>query len=48
MSATSAQGKLAQALPRSLTVEFDGDIAILKLARADKRTALNNEIVRGL
>jgi enoyl-CoA hydratase/carnithine racemase len=48
MAATSAQSKLAQALPRELTVQFDGEIAILKLARPDKRNALNNAIVRGL
>jgi enoyl-CoA hydratase/carnithine racemase len=48
MPATSAKSRLAQSLPSSLAVEFDGEIAILKLARPDKRNALNNEIVRGL
>jgi enoyl-CoA hydratase/carnithine racemase len=48
MPATSAQARLAQNLPRSLAVEFQGEIAILKLARPEKRNALNPEIVRGL
>ncbi|MBK8007378.1 MAG: crotonase/enoyl-CoA hydratase family protein [Rhizobiales bacterium] len=48
MAATSAQSRLAQALPRELSVQFDGDIAVLKLSRPDKRNALNNAIVRGL
>jgi enoyl-CoA hydratase/carnithine racemase len=48
MAATSAQSRLAQALPRELSVQFDGEIAILKLSRADKRNALNDTIVRGL
>lgn len=48
MPATSAQMRLAQNLPRALAVEFDGEIAILQLARPEKRNALNGEIVRGL
>ena len=48
MPATSAQLRLAQNLPRAFAVEFQGEIAILKLARPEKRNALNPEIVRGL
>ena len=36
------------ALPNSLRVSLDGEIAILRLSRAEKRNALNEDIVRGL
>jgi enoyl-CoA hydratase/carnithine racemase len=48
MSASSARSRVVENLPTSLTVEFSDEIAILKLARPEKRNALNNDLVRGL
>lgn len=48
MAPAIAQHLLAQRLPHSLAVDFQGEIAVLQLARAEKRNALNEELVRGL
>lgn len=48
MSGASARNRAAQRLPASLAAEFKDDIAILRLARPEKRNALNEDIVLGL
>lgn len=39
---------MALRLPNTLTLEIDGDIAVLSLNREEKRNALNDELVLGL
>jgi len=47
VSAAKGSSKMPD-LPASLAAEQRGDIAILRLNRAQKRNALNDEIVLGL
>ncbi len=48
MSASEAPNSRFPELPSSLAAERDGDIAILRLARPEKRNALNDPTVKGL
>ena len=40
--------RFTRELPRSIAAEINGDIAILRLARPDKRNALDDEMIEGI
>jgi enoyl-CoA hydratase/carnithine racemase len=48
MSAVKSDGGFGARLPKSLVVAREGEVAILRLARPEKRNALNDELVLGL
>ena len=48
MSSREPANPLRMQLPASLTAERNGDVAILKLARAEKRNALDDDTIIGI